>query len=91
MNVDSKSELIELVHSALPYSDQIQELDISSEEAAIRFSWKGSTYQLDFNLCCYKVEPYCLVEDKSSRLVRTIIHQYQTITRYIEEVLKDHD
>lgn len=79
MNVDSKSELIELVHSALPYSDQIQELDISSEEDAIRFSWRGDTYRVDFNLYCYKVEFSCLVGDKTSMLIRTVLQQYQTI------------
>ena len=39
---NTKEELLMAVLKSLPYSDQITELDFSSEEKAIRLVWRKS-------------------------------------------------
>jgi len=44
----TKDEAVELVYRSLPYSSQISGLDITSEESAIRFCWRGGKYRMSF-------------------------------------------
>lgn len=41
-----QGKIIELVIAGIPYPNQIRELDVDTEKAAIRFTWRGSSYRV---------------------------------------------
>lgn len=55
----TKSKLVELVISALPYAAQICELDIESEPNGIRFSWRGERFCVSTDLICQSDNSAC--------------------------------
>ena len=42
----TKEKLVELIYKSLPYSEQIKELDFTSESDAIRFDWRGNRFRV---------------------------------------------
>lgn len=40
------TETLELVIHALPYSNQIKNINMDGEEEAIRFDWRGNRYRV---------------------------------------------
>lgn len=45
MLVEKKESLVEIIYRALPYSNQIESLDLS-EDGAIRFRWRGNKFRI---------------------------------------------
>lgn len=43
---NKKEEILEAVIKTLPYSNQIKNLDMSSEQGAIRFTWRGNKFRI---------------------------------------------
>ena len=43
----TKEQLVTLIYKALPYSEQIKDLDFSSEADAVRFNWRGTKFRVD--------------------------------------------
>ena len=44
----TRDEAVELVVAALPYPAQIKELDTTSEETALRFTWRGNRFRFSY-------------------------------------------
>ena len=42
----TKGELVELIISKLPYSNQIRDWDLTTEERAIRFTWRRERFRV---------------------------------------------
>lgn len=42
----NKEQTLELLIKAIPYPNQIDEIDFSSEENAIRFIWRGTKFRV---------------------------------------------
>jgi len=62
--------LIEAVYRALPYSDQITNLDLS-EKNAIRFEWRGARLRIT-ETACEEVDGPCLVGSNLAIVIRTL-------------------
>ena len=41
----TKDKAVELIYKAIPYSNHITKLDTTSEEKAIRFTWRGDRFR----------------------------------------------
>lgn len=42
----TKDELVSLIKAAIPYPDQITDWDVSREEDAVRFTWRGDRFRV---------------------------------------------
>ena len=50
MLITTKGKGIELLNRALPYPEQMKNIDLD-EENAIYFNWRSSRYKLDLQFC----------------------------------------
>ena len=53
---ETKEKIIETVYAALPYSEQIKNLDVTKMSDAIMFDWRGTRYKVLENGSVYEIE-----------------------------------
>ena len=58
MDIKSKGAAIELLYSAIPYSNQIKNIDMDSKPDEIYFNWRGAVYKF-----AYKYGRISLIKD----------------------------
>jgi hypothetical protein len=44
----SKTLVVEAIFKTIPYPEQIRELDLDGEPSAIRFTWRGIRFRVDY-------------------------------------------
>lgn len=70
----TKEELLTAVLKSLPYSDQITDLDFSTEETAIRLIWrKSNKFRIDINGGVEEVGNGVLIGSDISILFRELL------------------
>lgn len=74
-DVVSKGRLIELVYRALPYSEQITDLDIDSEPEAITFTWRSDTYRVDLNMSVSEKDDHFVRGTNQAILLERVLQQ----------------
>lgn len=69
-------ELIELLLRALPYADQMRNIDFgtTADTAIVSFDWRGTRYRLDGQGCIYEVDGICLVGSDRAILMQQLIN-----------------
>ncbi len=72
---ETKEEIIEVLYNAIPYSNQIKKLDISSEEDAIRFEWRGTRYRVSVRGGVEEIGNGVLTSSDSALLVETLLNK----------------
>lgn len=69
----TKSEIVQAIYRALPYSDQITGLDIESEDSGVRFTWRGDTFRVSVGGHVEQCERGCLHGSNLALLARSLI------------------
>lgn len=69
------SKIIELLIKALPYPDQIKDIDISSESGAVRFTWRGNRFRVDGELYTNEANEGFLIGSDLAILLRQCLNQ----------------
>lgn len=73
LSIIDKNKLMELIIKALPYSEQIKNLDLSGEENAIRFEWRGDIYRVTFTLFVEEKQGKFLSGTNSALLLEALL------------------
>lgn len=81
MKIESKDKLIELLYKILPYSNQITNLDSTSESEAIRFEWRENKIRLSLSGSCEEINNGCLIGTDLCILLKQLLK----ITYYDEQ------
>lgn len=76
--------IIVWVVKSLPYSNQIENLEIESS-SAIRFDWRGNRYRVSSHLSVEMVDGSLLHSNDHTMLIETIINKTQVIASLQEE------
>ena len=71
--MNEKEALIEKVVRAVPYPAQITEWDISSEEGAIRFTWRRLRVRVTINLVVDEVKDCFLAGSDAAILLEALL------------------
>jgi len=71
----NNSELLELVIASLPYPDQITNIDFTSSDIAIRFSWRGDKFRVSNNKMVEQVERGCLAGSNLAIVLEHLINK----------------
>ena len=66
------SETLETVLGALPYPDQIHEIDFS-DSGAVRFSWRGARYRISAELLVEEVQEAVLATSDRAILLSALL------------------
>ena len=72
MLVEKKEQLVEIIYSSLPYSNQIENLDLS-ESDAVRFKWRGNKFRISQSLMVEEVGNRVLIGSDISILLEKLI------------------
>jgi len=64
-------KIIELVYRAIPYSDQIRELEIDTN--AIYFIWRGAKYKVSSSLMIGEIEGGMVIKSDKAILMEQLI------------------
>lgn len=73
-----QSQIIELLINAIPYPNQIKEIDITTEEDSVRFSWRNSRYRVSKTLSVDQIQNGCLIGSDEAILMRRCLEQSAT-------------
>ena len=72
MLVEKKEQLVEIIYSSLPYSNEIENLDLS-ESDAVRFKWRGNKFRVSQSLMVEEVGNGVLIGSDISILLEKLI------------------
>jgi hypothetical protein len=80
MLITTKGKGIELLNRALPYPEQMKNIDLDKENA-IYFDWRSKRYKLDLQFCRVERSNGCILEvdDSSILMTRCLKAQLGTI------------
>jgi len=70
MLIKTKGKGIELLNRALPYPEQMKNIDLDKENA-IYFDWRSSRYKLDLQFCRIDKSNGCILEGTDSAILMT--------------------
>lgn len=70
-----KADLIMTIVRGIPYSEQIERLDITSDANAIRFSWRGVRFRVSTSMGVEEVDKSTLGGSNLSILAEECIKQ----------------
>lgn len=70
MLIKTKGKGIELLNRALPYPEQMKNIDLDIENA-IYFDWRSSRYKLDLQFCRIDRSNGCILESNDSAILMT--------------------
>ncbi len=76
MLIKTKGKGIELLHRALPYPEQIKNIDIDKENA-IYFDWRTQRYKLDLQICIVLRTNGCILEGDDASILITQCLKFQ--------------
>lgn len=72
----TQAQIIELLISALPYPDQIKDIDFPSHSGIVRFSWRGFRFSVTGELYVNEVDNEgCLIGSGLAILLRQCLNQ----------------
>lgn len=71
----SQAQIIELLINAIPYANQIKDIDLSSEKDAVRFTWRSYRYRVSNTFCTEQVHNECLIGSDTAILIRRCLEQ----------------
>lgn len=69
-------KLIEVVLGGLPYPEQVKDIDLTSEEYAARFTWRGTRYRVSSYINVEEIGEGVLIGSDKATLMRTILERY---------------
>lgn len=72
----SKDRLVTLIFSALPYSNQIQNLDTQAEENAVRFTWRGDDFRVSTGIHVDQIVDSMLHGNNISIIMEKLLERY---------------
>jgi hypothetical protein len=64
----SKGAAMEVLNRALPYPEQMKEIDLE-KDGAIYFTWRGDRYKFEFGTCMVMKSCGCTLEGTSASLL----------------------
>lgn len=70
MLIPTKGKGIELLNRALPYPEQMKNIDLDKENA-IYFDWRSQRYKLDLQFCRVERSNGCILEGDDSSILMT--------------------
>ncbi len=70
MLIETKGKGIELLNKALPYPQQMTNIDLDTKDS-IYFNWRDSRYKLDFYSCRVDMVNGCLLEGTDAAILMT--------------------
>lgn len=70
MLIETKGKGIELLNRALPYPQQMKDIDLDKENA-IYFTWRSSRYKLDLGYCRIDMVNGCMLEGNDAAMLMT--------------------
>jgi len=70
MLIATKGKGIELLNRALPYPEQMKDIDLDKENA-IYFTWRSSKYKLDLSYCRIDMVNGCMLEGNDAAILMT--------------------
>jgi hypothetical protein len=76
MIIETKGKGIELLNRALPYPEQMKNIDLDKEDA-IYFTWRSSRYKLDLCYCRIDMVNGCLLEGNDASILMTQVLKAQ--------------
>ncbi|MEN6623635.1 MAG: hypothetical protein ABFD50_19075 [Smithella sp.] len=68
MNITSKGMAIELLNRALPYPEQMKDIDLNQKDA-VYFTWRGERFKLEFYACAVWKSSGCIIEGTPATLL----------------------
>lgn len=71
----SQAQIIELLINAIPYANQVKDIDLSSEAKSVRFTWRGNSFRVDDNLGVHEVQDGFLSGSDLAILFRQCLNQ----------------
>jgi hypothetical protein len=74
-----KSKILELVIKSIPDPILMSDIDIDSEEFAIRFRWRNSIFRVTDCLSVDSIQGSFLVSDSLAKLLETLLKKSNTI------------
>ena len=77
MTDTTPEDLIELAVKALPYPDQIRDWDLSTEDSAVRFTWRDTRFRVSTNLFVEEVTPPVLRGSNISIILEALLKYVQ--------------
>lgn len=75
----TQSQIIELLISALPYPNQIKNIELSHRSTEVRFEWRGHKFSVTESLHVNEIEDSCLVGNDLSILLRQCLNQAEAL------------
>lgn len=72
----TKDLLTELIVKALPYPEQIKNLNTTYSADSIRFEWRGNTFKVDTSFYCSELEGELLMGTDKTMLLERLIKKY---------------
>jgi len=70
-----QSKIIEVLINALPYPNQIKDIDLISEKDSVRFTWRSARYRVNTDLFVEEVKGGCLAGSDAAILIRRCLEQ----------------
>ena len=71
----SQAQIIELLINAIPYANQIKDIDLSSEAKSVQFTWRGNSFRVTETLQVYEVSDGFLSRQDLAILFRQCLNQ----------------
>lgn len=68
----TKDKVVELIYAAMPYSDQITDLD-TTEENHVRFNWRGVRFEVTCDLHVHTIEGIMAVSGNLAILLQCLL------------------
>ena len=74
----TKEELVQVIYSTMPYPSQIRDLDFTTEDNAVRFSWRCDRFRvviLNTTISVEQVEGNVLVGSNITIILNELLNQ----------------
>lgn len=71
--VETKEQLVELIYKALPYSQQITQLEFTNSNDSIRFEWRGEHIQVKLSLGVSIIDDKLIGSSNLTMLIEKIL------------------
>lgn len=67
-------QIISAIYSTIPYSDQIEDLEIQKE--CVRFKWRGDSFRVSTGVLVEQVDGGCLVGSNIALIIENMIRRF---------------
>jgi hypothetical protein len=79
MIITTKGKGIELLNRALPYPEQMKNIDLDKENS-IYFDWRSQRYKFDLQFCRVEKSNGCILESDDTSILMTQCLKAQLLT-----------